>query len=368
MIYLDHAATTAPEPSVIDAVTDCMRNLTANPSASYSVSGPCRKKINDVKQIIAETIGAKPQEIFFTSGGSESNNWALKQAAGKHVIIGASEHKSVLTAAKIMGCEISLVRPERNGVISPNLLLKAIRPDTKLISIQFVNNETGAIGPITKIGEIATEMKVPFHCDAVAGYGHVPISVSESHISYLSVSAHKLYGPRGIGFLYIKQGIATTPLISGGDQENGRRGGTENLPGICGLCEAVKLSFTDQEAEINRLWALRKRFLSILAVKAPRIRETITGDLIYPGIISLILPGFASEKMITLLDMKGIFVSGGAACNSTSHSPSHVLVSMGLTPKEANEVIRVSMGRNTTQIEIETAAEAIAGLYSNPTI
>jgi cysteine desulfurase len=368
MIYLDHAATTAPEPAVIDAVTECMRNLTVNPSASYSASGSCRKKINEVKQILADSIGAKTQEIFFTSGGSESNNWALKQAAGKHVIIGASEHKSVLTAAKTMGCEISLVRPERNGVISPDTVLRAIRPDTKLISIQFVNNETGATSPITKIGEIAAEMKVPFHCDAVAGYGHVPISVSESHISYLSVSAHKLYGPRGIGFLYIKQGIATSPLISGGDQENGRRGGTENLPGICGFGEAVKFSFSDQEAEIERLRALRELFLDILSVKAPQIHETITGDMIYPGIISLMMPGFASEKMITLLDMKGILVSGGAACNSTSHSPSHVLVSMGLTPKEANEVIRISMGRNTTQNEIETAAEAIAGLYSNPTI
>jgi cysteine desulfurase len=368
MIYLDHAATTAPDSAVIDAVTDCMRNLTVNPSASYSASGPCRKKINDVKQVLADSIGAKPQEIFFTSGGSESNNWAIKQAAGKHVIIGASEHKSVLTAAKIMGCDISLVTPDRNGVISPDSVLKAIRPDTKLISIQFVNNETGAINPITKIGEIAAEMKIPFHCDAVAGYGHVPINVLESHISYLSVSAHKLYGPRGIGFLYIKQGIATTPLISGGDQENGRRGGTENLPGICGFGEAVKLSFADQEVETNRLSALRKRFLDILSSKAPRIHETITGDNIYPGIISLMLPGFASEKMITLLDMKGILVSGGAACNSTSHSPSHVLVSMGLTPKEANEVIRISMGRNTTQNDIETAAVSIADIYNNSTI
>jgi cysteine desulfurase len=368
MIYLDYAATTAPEPVVIDAVTECMRDLTVNPSASYSASGPCRKKINDIKLILSESIGGKPQEIFFTSGGSESNNWALKQAAGKHVIIGASEHKSVLTAAKNMGCDISLVTPDRNGVISPESVLKAIRHDTKLISIQFVNNETGAINPITKIGEIAAEMKIPFHCDSVAGYGHVPISVSDSHISYLSVSAHKLYGPRGIGFLYIKQGIATSPLISGGDQENGRRGGTENLPGICGFGEAVKLSFTNQENECNRLRALRKSFLDILATKAPQIHETITGDNIYPGIISLMLPGFASEKMITLLDMKGILVSGGAACNSISHSPSHVLVSMGLTPKEANEVIRVSMGRNTTQSEIETAAEAISDIYNNSTI
>jgi cysteine desulfurase len=368
MIYLDHAATTAPEPAVINAVTECMRNLIVNPSASYSASGPCRKKINEVKQILAEKVGAKSQEIFFTSGGSESNNWAIKQAAGKHVIIGAVEHKSVLTAAKNMGCDISLITPDRNGVISPEAVLKAIRPDTKLISIQFVNNETGAINPITKIGEIATEMKIPFHCDAVAGYGHVPISVSDSHISYLSVSAHKLYGPRGIGFLYIKHGIATSPLISGGDQENGRRGGTENLPGICGFGEAVKLSFSDQETETERLRVLRKRFLEILSVKAPLIHETITGDDIYPGIISLMLPGFASEKMITLLDMKGILVSGGAACNSTSHSPSHVLVSMGLTPKEANEVIRVSMGRNTTQSEMETAAETISAIYENDTI
>jgi cysteine desulfurase len=368
MIYLDHAASTSPEPSVIAAVADCMRDFTVNPSASYSTAGPCRKVINDAKHIIAQTIGAKPQEIFFTSGGSESNNWALKQAAGKHVIIGASEHKSVLAAAKNMGCEISLVSPDRNGVISPDVVLKAIRPDTALISIQLVNNETGAINPITKIGKIAAEMKVPFHSDAVAGYGHIPINVSESHISYLSVSAHKLYGPRGIGFLYVKQGIKTTSLISGGDQENGRRGGTENLPGICGFSKAVEIAFEDLNTEIDRLWSLRRIFLSRIAAKASQIHETISGDSIYPGIISVMLPGFASEKMITLLDMKGILVSGGAACNSTTHSPSHVLVSMGLNPKEANEVIRISMGRNTTVEQIETAADAIIDIYGNSTI
>jgi cysteine desulfurase len=366
-IYLDHAATTFPTDTVINAVADCMRTLTANPSASYSLSAPCRKKINEVKNLISQTIGAKPQEIFFTSGGSESNNWAIRQAAVKHVIIGAAEHKSVLVAAKSMGCEITLVRPNRSGKISPEAVLKAIRPDTALISVQYVNNETGAINPITKIGQIAAEMKVPFHCDAVAGYGHVPISVSDSHISYLCASAHKLYGPRGIGFLYIKQGLSTEPLIFGGDQENGRRGGTENLPGICGFGEAVK-DFNERQDDLAYLWYLRKIFLEILSEKAPKIRETIDGSEIYPGIISIILPGFASEKMITLLDMKGIYVSGGAACNSTSHSPSHVLVSMGLTPKEANEVIRVSMGKNTTKNEISKAAETIATLYNNPTI
>jgi cysteine desulfurase len=273
-----------------------------------------------------------------------------------------------MIAAKEMACDITLIRPDKTGRISPEAVLKAIRPETKLISVQFVNNETGAINPSTKLGEIATEMKIPVHCDAVAGYGHVPINVAESHISYLSVSAHKLYGPRGIGFLYIKQGLSTSPLISGGDQENGRRGGTENLPGICGFEEAVKLSFANQQKELERLSALRKLFLDILSEKSPKIRETISGNDIYPGTISLILPDFASEKMITLLDMKGICVSGGAACNSTSHSPSHVLVSMGLMPKEANEVIRISLGRNTTQNEIETAAETISDLYNNPTI
>jgi cysteine desulfurase len=435
MIYLDHAATTPPEPAVIDAVSECMRTLTANPSAAYSAAAPCRAKIIAVKKQIAAYLGVTPQEIFFTSGGTESNSHAIFQAAGKYIVIGAAEHRSIFAAAANFGCEVTLARPDKNGVITPEAVLKALRPDTALVSVQYVNNETGVINPIREIADAVKSRKIPFHTDAVAAFGHIPIDMT--NITMLSVSAHKFYGPRGIGFLYIKQGCPVKPLIAG-EQESSRRGGTENLPGICGLGAAIGLLPADMNTELARLRRLREEFLTELRgtgisetvsaaeingatisktdsaakisgatisknisateineatisetdsaaeisgtgisktdsaakINGATISETVSATEItavknntgiYPGIISLRLPGFPSEKAISLLDSKGISVSGGAACSRSSHSPSHVLISMGFTPTEAFEVIRISMGRGTT--EMKTAATAIKEIY-----
>ncbi|MDR0903408.1 MAG: cysteine desulfurase [Ruminococcus sp.] len=360
-IYLDHAATTPPDPTVIDAVSECMRSLTANPSAAYSTANPCRAKMIAVKKQIAKFLGVTPQEIFFTSGGTESNSQAIFQAAGKHIVIGAAEHRSIFAAGANFSCEVSIARPDRNGIISPEAVLRAIRPDTALVSVQYMNNETGVINPVGEIADALKSRKIPFHTDAVAAFGHIPINMT--NITMLSASAHKFYGPRGIGFIYIKQGFPTKPLIAG-EQEGNRRGGTENLPGICGMGAAIDLLPEDMNIEITRLGSLRDEFLGCLTGSG--ISETVSNANIYPGIISLRLPGFPSEKAISLLDAKGIYVSGGAACSSSSHSPSHVLISMGMSPTEAFEVIRVSMGRETT--EMKTAAEAIKEIYGKTTL
>ncbi|MDR0987768.1 MAG: cysteine desulfurase [Ruminococcus sp.] len=360
MIYLDYAATTPPAPEVTDAVSECMRTLTANPSAAYSIATPARTKMIAVKKQIAAFLGATPQEIFFTSGGTESNSQAIFQAAGKHIVIGAAEHRSVFAAAANFSCEVTAVRPDKNGVITPEAVLRAIRPDTALVSVQSVNNETGVINPIREIADAVKRKKIPFHTDAVAAFGHINIDMT--NITMLSASAHKFYGPRGIGFIYIKQGSRAKPLIAG-EQEGSRRGGTENLPGICGMGAAIEL-ITDINVELARLKSLREEFLRGLAGSG--IAETVSNADIYPGIISLRLPGFPAEKAISLLDARGIYVSGGAACSSSSHSPSHVLISMGLTPAEAFEVIRVSMGRQTT--EMKTAASVIKEIYNKSVI
>jgi cysteine desulfurase len=352
-IYLDNAATTFPPPAVISAVADAMKLFPANPAAPYALSGAARGEINRVKKQLADIIGATPQEIYFTSGGSESNNWAIRQAAGQAVVISAIEHKSVILAAENQGCRITMVNPEPSGKISPDKIAAAIRPETKLVSVQLVGNETGVIQPIEEIGEICKKHKILFHCDAVAAFGHIPIDVKKLGVSMLSVSAHKLYGPRGVGFLYIKQGTPIKPLIAGGDFE--KRGGTENLPGICGFGAAAEIAAAELESELVRLGNLRKTFLERLK----NATETVSGEDSYPGIISIRLNGIKSEIAIAKLDLKGIMVSGGAACNSSSGKPSHVLLSMGMTEKAASEVIRISMGRQTTEEEMLITADEI---------
>jgi cysteine desulfurase len=347
-----------------------MKNLFINPSAPYSAAGACRAKINEAKKTLAGVINAKPQEIFFTSGGTESNNWAVSQATGKHAVIAATEHKSVLVAAKAHGCDIKIVRPNTFGVILPSDIEASIHPDTALVSVQLINNETGVIQSIADIGAICKARRILFHCDAVAGFGSLPIDVEAMHIDLLSVSAHKFYGPCGIGFMFARQGMKLSPLIAGGDQENGRRGGTENLPGICGMGVAAKLAVDEMEEKANRFVKLRSVFVSRLLSGIPGIK--IIGEDVsegcslkreemstIPGIISIQIPGVNNENMIAALDRENILVSGGAACNSASHLPSHVLMSMGMTEKQAFEVIRVSMGRHTTLEEMIYTADSI---------
>jgi cysteine desulfurase len=353
LIYLDNAATAFPPPAVISAVADSMKRFSANPAAPYALSGEARGEIRRVKTLLADIIGATPQEIYFTSGGTESNNWAVRQAAGQAVTVSAIEHKSVLLAAENQGCSVSLIKPTSGGIITPESVKAAIRPETALISVMLVNNETGVTQPIEEIGKICKEHKVLFHCDAVAAFGHIPIDVKKLGVSVLSVSAHKIGGPRGIGFLYVKQGIPIKPLIAGGDNE--KRGGTENVAAVSGFGAAAEIAAAETESEYERLRVLREIFRKRLKTA----EQTVSTDDSYPGIISIRLTGIDSEIAIAKLDLEGVMVSGGAACNSSSGKPSGVLLSMGMSERAAKEVIRISMGRDTTESDITAAADII---------
>jgi len=357
-INLDHAATTPPDPAVIKAVCQCMESCDANPSAAYSAAGEARQQIRLAKETLSQMIGCDLTEIIFTSGGTESNNFALRQAAGRHVILSAIEHKSVLEAAKHQGCQITLILPDSNGIINPQKINWAIKGDTALVSVQFANNETGTLQHVSEIGEITRRRNVLFHCDAVQAFGHVPINVQTANIDMLSVSAHKLYGPRGTGFLYIRQNVPAQPLITGSGQEKKLRAGTENVPAIAGFRTAALLAMEDMEERGKRLNQFLKDFVLEIKKQNPQVTEICSRSERLPAVRALHLPGLSSEKAITELDLQGIRVSGRAACGTGSPA-SHVLLALGIPEKQANEVIRISPGRHTKMEDILYAAEAI---------
>ena len=365
MIYLDHAATTKPDERVIEAVSRCMARDWANPSAAYSAAGAGRRELRLARQAVAGMLNAGAGEIIFTSGGSESNSQAMTLARGGHAVVSAIEHASVLNAARRWAGEVTLVMPDANGVIHPEAVEAAMRSDTKLISVQLVNNETGVIQPVQAIGRLARARRIPFHCDAVQAFGHIPIDVRAMHIDLLSLSAHKLYGPRGVGALYARQGVSLTPLIDGGGQEFGLRSGTENVPGICGLRAAVALARADMEERALRERALLDGFMAQLCAKIPGARLLCAQAERAPGIAAILLPGVESEKAIAELDLKGIAVSGGAACATGERQPSHVYRALGLSERDARCVLRISVGRHTTREEMLEASEAMGEIRGN---
>ena len=362
-INLDHAATTRPEPAVVEAVSRCMLDWDANPSAAYSDAGAARRVLREAREVFSAMLTCTPQELYFTSCGTESNNWALHQAAGKHVVLSAMEHKSVLLAAEAQGCNISLVPPKPDGTVSPEAVERALRADTALLSVQFANNETGVLQPVAELGALAKSRGIPFHCDAVQALGHVPIDVESCHIDMLSASAHKLYGPRGVGLLYIRAGVACLPFLAGGGQERDLRGGTENTPGIHGFRVAAELANDDMANRAKRESDLRELLTAELVHRVPGAVELCAHSPRLPGIVSVLLPGLSGEEVIAALDLQGIRVSGGAACAARSGRPSHVLRALGLSEEQAGRVIRLSLGRHTTREEVLTAATAIAGLF-----
>lgn len=367
LIYLDHAATTAADPLVIDAVAESMRTNPANPSAAYSLAGNARKAMRLARQTLSRMIGCDHNELFFTSGGTEANNWAFCGLENRHVILSAIEHSSVLEAARNHHCEITLIKPDAEGIIHPETVENAIRPDTAMISVQFANNETGALQPVEQIGSLARKRKILFHCDAVQAVGHVPVNVRKNAIDLLSASAHKLYGPRGIGFLYIRSGVRLPPLLSGGGQENGRRSGTENIPAIEGFRIAAELAMADMETRATKEKQLLQLLMETICMAIPHARFLSRNALRIPGVCAVLLPGLSSETAIAKLDLCGILVSGGAACAAASASPSHVYTAMGLSAEEAACVLRFSVGRHTTEEEIRIAAAEIIRIYKENT-
>ena len=362
VIYLDHAATTPPDEAVVTAVSDCMRAAPYNASAAYSAAGQARKVHRLCRAQLASMLACDSQEIVFTSGGTEANNWAVRAFAGSHMVVSEIEHHSILETAHALASSVTLVPPDSTGYISPEAIAAAIRPETRLICLQAANNETGVIQPVREAHVIAKTRGVHLHVDAVAAFGHIPLN---AHCcDSMSLCAHKFYGPRGVGALFIRNSASVPPLLLGGGQERGLRAGTENTPAIAGMHVAAQLADADMDDRARRECALLDAFVSELeSCGVTRLGE---GRSRLPGTAALLLPGISAEQTIASLDMQGVLVSGGAACGSRSGKPSHVYTAMGLGETEAARVIRVSIGRHTTAEQLAFAAQAIQALIPAP--
>ena len=365
MIYLDHAATTPTHARVIDAMAKCMRENWRNPSAAYAGAGEARRALREARQAVATLLNAEPQEIAFTSGGTEGNNQAVLAARGGHAVVSAIEHASVLNAARALCAEVTLVAPDAEGVIAPEAVERAMRPDTRLVSVQLANNETGAIQPVREIAALARGRGALTHCDAVQAVGHIPVDARALGVDLLTLSGHKFYGPRGVGALFVRQGAAALPLLRGGGQELGLRAGTENLPAIVGLGVAAELARADMDGEARRERALLSAFVEDIQGRVPSCQLLAADAPRLPGVAALLMPGLSSEQAIAMLDLRGVEVSGGAACAARERAPSHVYTAMGLSPEDAARVLRVSIGRGTTEEDLREAAEAVGEVYKS---
>ena len=368
MIYLDNAATTKTAPEVVDAMLPYFSEYYGNASTIYSLGAESKKAMDHARQTIADSLGAKPEEIYFTAGGSESDNWALKATAeayaskGKHIITTKIEHHAILHTCEYLekrGFEITYLNVDRDGLISLDELKAAIRPDTILISVMFANNEIGNIEPIAEIGEIAKEHGVLFHTDAVQAYAQVPINVDEMHIDMLSASGHKLNGPKGIGFLYIRKGVKIRSFVHGGAQERSRRAGTENIPGIVGLGAAVERAMRIMDTKTRKEIELRDYLIGRLENEIPHCWLNGHRTKRLPNNINFSFLFIEGESMLIMLDMKGICASSGSACTSGSLDPSHVLLAIGLKHEEAHGSLRLTLSEESTKEEMDIVAEEV---------
>ena len=371
MIYLDNAATTKVADSVVDAMLPYFKEYYGNASSIYQLGAKSKEALDESREYIAGTLGAKTNEIYFTAGGSESDNWAIKATAdayaqkGKHIITSAIEHHAVLHTCEYLekhGYEVTYVGVDENGVIKLDELKAAIRPDTILISVMFANNEIGTIQPIKEIGEIAKEHDILFHTDAVQAYAQVPINVDEMHIDMLSASGHKLNGPKGIGFLYIRKGIKIRSFVHGGQQERGRRAGTENIPGIVGLAAAAKRSFSMLEEKMKKEIELRDYLISRIEAEISYCRLNGDRKKRLPNNVNFSFQFIEGESMLILLDSKGIAASSGSACTSGSLDPSHVLLAIGLPHEIAHGSLRLTLSEENTKEEMDYVVEQLTAI------
>lgn len=367
-IYLDHNATTPVHPAVADELCRCIRETFGNAGTLYSYGKEARMLVHDARELVASLIGAKREEIIFTSGGTESDNMAVRGAAygniskGKHIITSAFEHHAVLETCKALekdGFEVSYIPVDGQGIVKLDELQKAVRPDTVIISIMHANNEVGTIQPIVEIGRIARERKVIFHTDAVQAFGKVKINVDEMNIALLSASAHKLYGPKGVGALYIRKGIKIKPIMTGGHQERKLRPGTHNAPGIVGFGIAAKMAAIEMEAESEKIKKLRDRLWDGVQARIPHILRNGHTEQSLVNTLNVSFEFVEGESLILSLDDQGICVASGSACTSDSLEPSHVLLAMGLSPENAHGSLRFSLGRDNTEEEIDFVIETL---------
>lgn len=367
-IYADNAATTALSPEVLQDMMPYLTTVYGNPSSMYSIGSEAQKAVELARVDVAEAINALPKEIFFTSGGSESDNWAIKgvaralKAKGKnHIITSAFEHHAVLhtcDALKKEGFEITLLDVHSDGLVRSEELEAAIKDTTALVSIMYANNEIGTIQPIEELGAVCRRHGVLFHTDAVQAMGNVPIDVKKQNIDLLSMTAHKLHGPKGCGALYIRQGVRPQILIDGGAQERGMRAGTENVAGIVGLASAVKRAKATMELRTERLTGLRNRLIDSLS-KIERSRLNGDREKRLPGNINMCFEGIEGEALLLRLDLMGICASSGSACTSGSLDPSHVLLAIGLPHEIAHGSLRLSFSDETTEEDIDYIAKCV---------
>lgn len=367
-IYADNAATTALSPEVLQDMMPYLTTVYGNPSSMYSIGSEAQKAVELARVDVAEAINALPREIFFTSGGSESDNWAIKgvaralKAKGKnHIITSAFEHHAVLhtcDALKKEGFEITLLDVHSDGLVRPEELEAAIEDTTALVSIMYANNEIGTIQPIEELGAVCRRHGVLFHTDAVQAMGNVPIDVKKQNIDLLSMTAHKLHGPKGCGALYIRQGVRPQILIDGGAQERGMRAGTENVAGIVGLASAVKRAKATMEQRTEKLTRLRNKLIDSLS-KIERSRLNGDREKRLPGNINMCFEGIEGEALLLRLDLMGICASSGSACTSGSLDPSHVLLAIGLPHEIAHGSLRLSFSDETTEEDIDYIAKCV---------
>ena len=368
-IYADHAATTPLRSEVLEAMMPYLTDFFGNASTQYEEGQAARHAVENARRQVAQLIHASHREICFTSGGSESDNWAIIEAAhfnqekGRHLITTAIEHAAVLNSFRKLekeGFTVTYLPVDQNGLVSVSELEQALREDTILVSVMTANNELGCIEPIAQIGSLCHERGILFHTDAVQAFGKIPLDVHAMNVDLLSMSAHKLYGPKGVGALYIAEGCGIGPFIHGGKQERGLRAGTENVPGIVGFGKAAELSGLEMEENAKKLTALAERLKRGLEdrIEGCRFHQPEAGGI--PGLLSVALPDAESESALIVLDMEGIAVSAGSACESGAVEASHVLKAIGLSEKEARSTIRISLGRENTEAEADQIAETIA--------
>ena len=371
IIYLDNAATTKTAPEVVEAMLPYFTEFYGNASTIYGLGSHSKNAMNEARDIIADALGAKSEEIYFTAGGSESDNWALKATAeayrskGNHIITSRIEHHAILHTCEWLekhGFEVTYVDVDENGVIKLDELKKAIRPTTILISVMFANNEIGTIQPIKEIGEIAKEHDILFHTDAVQAFGQLPINVDECHIDMLSASGHKLNGPKGIGFLYIRKGVKIRSFVHGGAQERKRRAGTENIPGIVGLGVATKRAVATMKERTEKENELRDYLIDRVLKEIPYTRLNGHRTNRLPNNANFSFQFIEGESMLIMLDMDGICGSSGSACTSGSLDPSHVLLAIGLPHEIAHGSLRLTLSEEITKEDIDFVVEKLKGI------
>ncbi|NLV76297.1 MAG: cysteine desulfurase NifS [Tissierellia bacterium] len=373
LIYMDNSATTPVKKEVLETMLPYFSEKFGNPSSVYSLGSQSKVAVEESREKIAKAIGAKPKEIFFTAGGSEADNWAIKGIAyankekGNHIITSKIEHHGILHTCEYLekqGFKVTYLDVDEYGVVDLEQLKDSINDETILISIMYANNEIGTIQPVEEIGQIAKEKGIYFHTDAVQAVGHIKIDVNKLNIDMLSMAAHKFYGPKGIGALYIRQGVKIDPLISGGGQERNRRAGTENVPGIVGMGKAIELAYKDIEEKNQKLIYLRERLIKGILDNIDHVRLNGHPTNRLPGNVNVCFEFIEGESLLLSLDMEGIAASSGSACTSGTLDPSHVLLAIGLPHEIAHGSLRLSLGDFNTEEEVDYVVEKLVDIVA----